>query len=231
MAASAPVLSPRLRLIADIVPPCRCVADIGTDHAYLPVYLIRQGRCQNAIATDLRPGPLKHAEATLMRYLAAEQITLRLGSGAEPLTPGEADTVIVAGMGGMVIGEMLRTGKDVFAAAEQIIFQPMTAVPELRQAILENGFSVREELLAKEDTTLYHILAVAPVPESVPYSAEELVFGRKLMENRPEHFDEYILRMRQKYQTVLKGSALSRTADAAERHNEAERLLEYLSHI
>ena len=231
MADLAPVLSPRLRLIADVVPPCDCAADIGTDHAYLPVYLIRQNRCRNAIATDLRPGPLKRAEATLCRFHTEGKIALRLGSGAEILHPGEADVIVVAGMGGLVMGEMLRTSADVFAAAKQIIFQPMTAVSELRQAISENGFSITDEYLAKEDTTLYHILVVASMPESVPYSEEELVFGRKLMENRPEHFDEYILHMRQKYQTVLKGSALSHTADAAVRHDEAMRLLNYLSHI
>ena len=117
------VLSPRLQAIADLIKPCHCMADIGTDHAYLPVWLCQNGRCDTAIAADINQGPLDRAGETVRRFQLSNRVSLRLGSGVEPLSPGEADGIVIAGMGGLLIGELLQARPQVFDQAKQILLQ------------------------------------------------------------------------------------------------------------
>jgi tRNA (adenine22-N1)-methyltransferase len=108
MRTTAPILTPRLQQIADRIQPCACVADIGTDHAYLPVFLCMTQKAEKAIASDIRKGPLARAEATILRYGMQNRVETRLGGGADTLQVGEADCIVIAGMGGLMIAEILK---------------------------------------------------------------------------------------------------------------------------
>ena len=111
-------LSPRLRSVAGLVPPGARFADVGTDHAYLPVWLLQQGIIEHALVSDLRPGPLDRARSTAARYGLAERMEFRLCDGLSGIAPAEADTIAIAGMGGETIAAILAgAGAGVSAAA------------------------------------------------------------------------------------------------------------------
>ena len=226
MRTTPPILTPRLKQIADMVQPCACVADIGTDHAYLPVFLCMTEKAEQGIASDIRKGPIARAEATILRYGMQDRVKTRLGGGAETLAVGEADCIVIAGMGGLMIAEILKANPEVFAAAGQILLQPMTAVPELRKALYEQGYTILTETLAKEEEKLYHILSVTAVNEETEPTEEEFCFGKKLLENKPEHFEEYLQKQRRKFMRMAEGLRQSKTPDAKIRLNEVERLLD-----
>ncbi len=187
-----PVLTPRLKKIADMITPCDCIADIGTDHGYLPVFLCGKGKCKTAIASDVNEGPLGRAEDTISQYKMKDRISLRLGSGAETLTPGETDAIVIAGMGGLLIGELLKASPDVFAKAKQIILQPMSSIPELREELYQMGYTIVEEVLVPEEEKLYHILSVIQKPEAETFSRIDFLLGRCLCQNKPAYFDLFI---------------------------------------
>ena len=231
MNGSVPPLSPRLSKIAELIGSCVCLADIGTDHAYLPVFMCLSGRAQCAIASDIRRGPLKRAADTVRAYHANDKISLRLGAGLETLAPDEADAVVIAGMGGILISNILDDSADKLSSADKIILQPMTAVPELREYLWQNRWSIESEVLAREEDKIYNILTVCPPTSDTPAykpTAAELYLGKALIENRPEYFTEYLHKKRVKLEKMLRG--LKRAA-SAEAHAKAEYCAKLLSEI
>ena len=120
-------LTPRLQAVAGLVPRGARLADVGTDHAYLPASLLQQGVIDTAVAADLRPGPLDRARATAERYGLTEQISFRLCDGLSGILPEEADTVVIAGMGGETIAAILSAAPWVREEGKRLILQPMSA--------------------------------------------------------------------------------------------------------
>lgn len=218
MKHTPPTLTPRLFAAAQMIGKCRCFADIGTDHAYLPIYLIMNGFCRKAIASDIGSGPLKRASDTALKY--HQNISLRLGAGLETLLPGEADAVAIAGMGGLLIAEILKEGIDKLEGAKKIVLQPMTAIPELREYLTKNGWEITDERIAKEADKLYILLSVK-VPEAQalepvenPYNELELYLGRCLINNRPKYFDELLAHSRRKLCNMVNGLKSSHLAES-----------------
>ncbi len=117
-------LTQRLKTIADLVPNGGIIADIGTDHAYLPVYLIENKIVEKAIAADINVGPLKNAEKTIKSYRYDKYIETRLGSGLTPIKTNEADTVIIAGMGGLLIRDILKESIEVVRTVKTLFYSP-----------------------------------------------------------------------------------------------------------
>lgn len=152
------MLTPRLSCIINYV-NSDTAADIGTDHAYVSIELIRSGRANYVIASDVRKGPLDIAEANIKKYGLSDRIKTRLGSGMSVLKPGEADTIIIAGMGGELICEILKAD-DITARASTLILQPMNAQYELRRYLIENGFTIEEENIENEGHRVYNIMLV-----------------------------------------------------------------------
>lgn len=153
-------LPPRLAAVASLVLPGRTVADIGTDHAYLPIALLRSGRAPAAVATDSATGPLAAARRSVAAAGLADAVALRRGWGLEPLTPGEAGTIVIAGMGGYLIRDILAARMDLAAGAERLVLQPMRDAPALRRWLWANGWVLCAERLAQEDDRFYAALAV-----------------------------------------------------------------------
>lgn len=153
-------LSPRLRMAASLVPPGTRLADIGTDHGYLPAALILEGGIPSAIAADLRPGPLARARETAVRYGLEDRLSLRLCDGLSGIGPEEADAVVIAGMGGETIAAILEAAPWVRERNIPVIVQPMSSMPDLRAWLGRNGYCIETEKLCREGETLYTALAV-----------------------------------------------------------------------
>ena len=152
------VLSGRLKLIYDMIPPCDTLSDIGTDHALIPAFTLLNSRCKKALACDIRPGPLERAERTRRKYMLVNNMELRMGSGLTPVKEHEADVIVLAGMGGILITELIQESINVAKKANCILIQPMTHQELIRPFLWENGFEIIDESLTCEGKKLYLVI-------------------------------------------------------------------------
>lgn len=159
------------------------IADIGTDHAYLPCEGISKGIIDSAIAIDVIDGPLAQAKATIADYGLADRIELRKGSGFEPLAIGEVDGVVIAGMGGKLMTHLLEDGMSVAESMELLVFQPQGGEFALRQTLLIDGFKIVDEQLIEEDGIIYTIIIAKPTKEEDYINRLDLIFGPVLRKN------------------------------------------------
>lgn len=175
------MLSKRLRAVADLVPQGVRMADIGCDHAYLPIALLKEGRVTQAIGCDINQGPLEAARLNAARAgLDASRLTLRLGDGLTALTPGEVEVVTLAGMGGGLMVEILSAAPAVVQALSRIVVSPNVAPWLLRRWAADNGWRIEQESVVADGGHYYEVFALVPVREAVPYSAAALYFGVSL---------------------------------------------------
>lgn len=176
-------LGPRLRAIAALVPEgCACLADIGTDHGYIPVSLVLEGRVRRAVAADLRALPLDHARRTAGAYGVEERVDFRLGDGLSVLRPGEADVLVVAGMGGDAIVSIL-SAAPWSRAGPLLLLQPMSKAEVLRAWLPLNGYQVFSEELVQDKGVLYPILSVRG--GEMPPASGGQAWGGFLLEGDP----------------------------------------------
>ena len=153
------------------------VADIGTDHAYLPSALILDGTINSAIAADLRKGPLENAQATVSSYSVADKIELRLSDGLTAISPDEVDDIIIAGMGGILISEILEAAPWVKNNRYKLILQPQSHDEILRGWLWDNGFEILEEASCFDDGKAYVCMSAAYSGVTEEHSQAQLLFG------------------------------------------------------
>ncbi len=217
-----PELSPRLSMVGELVPVGARLADVGTDHAYLPAALILEGKIPWAVAADLRRGPLDRARTTVREYGLTGKAAFRLCDGLTGIRPDEVDAVAVAGMGGETIAAILSAAPWVRERDLPLILQPMSSFPDLRGWLQSNGFTIAEERLAREGDTLYTALLVR-AGEMGPLSPAELWAGRNNRDPlRGGWLDMWIARVRR----ALEGMARAR--GELPRRRELEEVLEGL---
>ena len=152
-------LDKRLSSVAALVRQGSRLADIGTDHAYLPVHLVQSGVCPSAIASDIGAGPLDAARRTVTENGLTSEIALRLGDGLATVSAGEVEDIAIAGMGGETIAAILEAAPWVQNEGIRLILQPMTRAEDLRRWLLTHGFTVLEEHLIIDGRHLYPVLA------------------------------------------------------------------------
>ena len=162
MGDNLPHLTARLALVASFVRRGVPVADIGTDHAYLPVFLVNSGASPSAVASDVRQGPLDRAKLTARTYGALPKITFALADGLCGVEPSQADDVVIAGMGGELVASIISCCEWLRNPQKHLVLQPMTAQEELRKFLCENGYTIEKEAVAteKHDRKLYLVMSV-----------------------------------------------------------------------
>ncbi len=195
-------LDSRLMAIANLVRENKVFADIGTDHAYLPVYLVENGKIQKAIAADLRVGPLENAKDAVVSYGFTEQIELRLSDGLDNFKENEVEEIAVAGMGGLLISQFIERTQWLKNENIHTLLQPMTHVEELRKTLFDNGFIIDEEVVAEDDDKLYIILSVYYYCGPTAYTDLDLIVG-KLPYNNDNLSKKYLAKIYNKYNKKL----------------------------
>ncbi len=186
-------LTDRLYKIASFVTDGKRIADIGTDHGYIPVYLLKNNKIPFAILADINKGPLENARKEVRHNSLENKTDLRCGSGIEVLEKGEVDEIIIAGMGGILIADILEAKKEVAQNAEKLILQPMQAQEELRKYLLNNGYEIMEETLENEDFRIYEIMTAKYTGKNnTPEDEIYYEVGEKLLNNKNELFTEFI---------------------------------------
>lgn len=180
----------RLNCIKNMVDKCKTVADIGTDHGYVAEMLLSENICKNIIASDLNEGPLKSAIKNLSKASLSSRCSFRLGNGLEVLKEKEAETIIIAGMGGDLISEIIENNKSIAMSADYLILQPMTAVNNLRKYLFNNGFKIVDENIVKEQHFYFIIKAKKGSTEEQDNIYEEI--SKILLQKKEPLMVEYI---------------------------------------
>lgn len=213
-------LQPRLQLLADMVPEGCRLADVGTDHGYLPVWLLQRGRIQSAIAADIGAEPLAHARRTAEEY-GVEGMDFRLCDGLRDIAPDEVDTVVIAGMGGETIIAILESAAWTKDGAHTLLLQPMTKAAELRRWLSVNGYAFTEERLVWDKNYLYPVLRVNG--GVCPALTELQTLTGVLLDGDPLYAD-YLAQHIEKLLHIAKGLRRSGREDALRRAETAEAL-------
>lgn len=214
------ILSKRLMRIAECIEGADCVADIGTDHAYLPIALIRQGRAKHVIAMDVREKPLLRAKKNIEEAGMGEQITLRLSDGAEKLLPGEASMINISGMGGSLMGRIIAERPEVFQAAQALYLSPQSELSAFRRQLMELGYHIVDEWMVSEDGKYYFILQAEAGRECADYEPCELLFGRHLLNRQDQTLYAFLKHEKHIQETVLHKLMQLETKNAAIRRKE-----------
>ena len=203
-------LSKRLTAVAGLVTEGASVADIGTDHGYIPIHLIEKELSPKVIAMDINKGPLERARIHIAGYGMTDRIETRLSDGLAALAPGEVDEIIVAGMGGGLVIHILEEEKDVVSRLKGCILQPQSEIQKVREYLTEHGFQFEAEDMVKEDGKYYPMMRVVP-PANVyhaeaadgvtetgmqkkTYTEWEYLYGPLLLKNENAVLHEYLKR-------------------------------------
>ena len=214
-------LQPRLQLLADMVPEGCRLADVGTDHGYLPVYLLQRGRIRGAVAADIGAEPLAHARRTAEAY-GVTGIDFRLCDGLRDIAPDEVDTVVIAGMGGETIIAILEGAPWTKDGAHTLLLQPMTKAADLRYWLSVNGYSFTEERLVWDKNYLYPVLRVTGGGTPQALTERQALTGVAL-DNDPL-YREYLTQQADKLRRTAEGLRRSAKPDAQQRADAAEAL-------
>lgn len=199
-------LTPRLYAVASLVRGGGIVADIGTDHGYLPVYLLQTGKVKSAVAADVRKMPLKNAEKSAERYALTDKISFRLSDGLKEFSEMDADEYIFAGMGGTLIAQKLAETPWVKNPSLHFVFQPQSRAEDLRKFLFENGFETEREVAVSEGRRVYISFDAKYSGVTKPFKPSDCFIGKlPHTENAVRHLSQQLLRLKEKhdaYKTV-----------------------------
>ena len=229
-------LSPRLQIVYDMVPTCPTLADVGTDHGYLPIALLENNIVKRAIAMDINSGPLERAKGNIQAAGFLDSIELRLSNGLEKLSEGEAEVITICGMGGPLIGKIIQAGEQVAKSADCIIIEPQSDYYSLRKLLMEMGFVILDENLTCEENKIYPIIKLkyeADKNNRVSYSDEQLEYGPKIIERAPELLYRLLDKNQKEFSSILTSlNKNSSKSDAlAERCKELEHELQLIDKV
>ena len=210
-------LSQRLQAIADMVPQGAKVADVGTDHGFLPCWLAQENKVAQAIACDINAQPLALAQKNIADYAVGDVVSTRLGNGLAVIEPGEVDVVTIAGMGGNLMIEILDGAPKVVDRLRRIILQPNIGAEAVRIWAEKNRWQIVREDLIRENDRFSVIIAMEPGRSLKPMSAVELYLGPKLLEEQHPLLGLYISEEWDKAQYVLAQLAQSSTEESRRR--------------
>jgi len=197
-------ISNRLLRCASLVPAGARVADVGCDHGYLGIYLLREGVASRVTASDLRRQPLERARQNAARFGVTDKMRFVLCAGLDGVRPDEAEAVVCAGMGGETIAGILESCPWIAAGDRALILQPQASGSELRGWLGAHGFSIREERLARDGRFLYNVLLVR-FGGGAPVSPGEHYASRALLESGDPLLGEYLARVARALRTAVAG--------------------------
>ncbi len=200
-------LSVRLKTVAKYVPNGARIADIGSDHAYLPCYLAKHQKIESAIAGEVVEGPYQSAVRNVKAEGLTEMIEVRMGDGLEVIHPGEVDCITIAGMGGTLIANILEDGKEKLSTVNRLILQPNISAISIRKWLLENGWELINEEIVEEDGKIYEILVAEKGDPKRPYDNTidiQLLMGPFLLKKQDEVFKKKWLLELKNWQRINK---------------------------
>lgn len=220
-------ISKRLQCIASKIPHDVKVADIGTDHAWVPIYLVTKGVSDFVIASDVRKGPIEIANQNIRKYQLESKIHTRLGSGLTTIQPYEVDTAVIAGMGGLLMIDILEASREVVQSLDMLVLQPQLAQDEVRKWLHQNDFKIVDEDLIFEDEKWYEII-VAKKGEEQYNKPIHYVIGKRLFDKAHPLLKPFIEYRSNKYRIIMERTAKESSEHAKANYDDAkEKLKEF----
>ncbi|MEG0962845.1 MAG: class I SAM-dependent methyltransferase [Lachnospiraceae bacterium] len=224
-------LSDRLTAVAALVTEFGTLADVGTDHGYIPVFLAKEKRIERGIAMDVNQGPLLRAKEHIIQYGLEDVIQTRRSDGLEALHRNEADTIVIAGMGGGLMTRILAAGKQTAASAKELILQPQSELEAFRRFLQENKFQIVAENMIFEDGKYYPMMRVIPKAKEHMDSMSllEYRYGPLLLKEKHPVLIRYLQRQKVQKQGILKNLTECGKGDTRLRQEELQEELMNIS--
>ncbi len=207
-------LSKRLERLGCYVTEGNRLADIGTDHAYLPIALVQAGRIPSAISADVNEGPLLRAGEHIRVAGLSGQVETRLSDGLSHFQPDEADTVVIAGMGGQLIRRILEGGAQLLDSVSELVLQPQSEIHLVRGWLEENGFCISDEDIVFEEGKYYPMFRVVHGKTAERMNPAELYFGRAAVQRSPQVLLDFLERESQKDRRIMAGLSADESGQA-----------------
>ena len=218
-------LSRRLSCVAGMVTPGNRVADIGTDHAFLPILLVQEKKIPSAIAMDIGEGPLSRAREHIEKEKLTKQIETRLSDGLSAFCPNEADSIVIAGMGGSLITRILTEGRDKLSSVKELVLSPQSEVPLVRNYLIKSGLYIDKEAFIEDMGKYYSVFHVCVKHDDRNWSTEELSFGKLPLyegnETLRQFLTERIAKKESLYQSLTKRMAKKESLYQSLRESES----------
>ncbi|CAI2606942.1 tRNA (adenine-N(1))-methyltransferase [Lactobacillus kunkeei] len=225
-------LSQRLKVVADFVPQNSRVADIGSDHAYLPVYLMKQKQIEFGIASEVAKGPLDNAIQEIKAEGLSDRIDTRLADGLLSVQPEDKiDCVTIAGMGGTLIKNILENGKSHLSGDELLILQPNVGEDRLRTWLINNQYEISDETILREDGHTYEIIVAKKTDEPVKYTEQEIKFGPFLLKQHSDVFVEKWENEIERIEMVIDQMNLSKHDKPVDKINSMKKEIEEIKEV
>ncbi len=223
-------LSERLLSLARMVPAGSKVADIGTDHAFLPCYLVKQKIVSYAVGIDVNEGPFQIARQTVNDQNLSSLIDIRLGNGLLPLKAGEVDVVVIAGMGGSTMREILAQSPEIVRGLRKIIVQPMIGAEAIRFWLHEQGWVIIQEELIYEDKRVFQIIGAERGKEQ-DLNLMEACYGPLLIKQRHPLLKEIIAKDIKGLQEILDQLAKSNSREVKKKYGEFQEKMKMIKEL
>lgn len=222
-------LSRRLETIASFVPEGSAVADIGTDHGYIPIHLVQEGKAKHAIAMDVRKGPLLRAQAHIHEAGLEAHVEVRLSDGLLKLEQNEADCVVIAGMGGELIIHILEEGRGLWEGIPHWVLSPHSELDKVRRFLEEQEFFTWRETMIKEEGKFYTVMGINRTNKAGEKDEREISYryGRSLLESKDPVLKEYLKKEEEQLEQIMSGLSESQTEAAVRRMEELKLELAY----
>ena len=227
-------LSKRLKAVAELVTPGMRLADVGTDHGYIPIYLTEAGVIPSAIAMDINKGPLERAKEHIREHGLEGKIQTRLSDGLKYLQMNEADCMIAAGMGGGLVIRILSEERDTAGSLKELILQPQSEIDSVRKYLTEEGYRIVAEDMVYEDGKYYPMMKAVPCMAGageIPYSEEELEFGRVLLQQAHPVLGQFLEREMEIQNRILSALESQESVRAKKRMEEISYRIEWIRGI
>lgn len=218
-------LSERLTKVASMVTAGNCLADVGTDHGYVPIYLYERQMIPHAIAMDIRKGPLERAKLHIAESGLEDAIETRLSDGLTALEAGEADSIVIAGMGGPLMVKILSAYPEVTASAKELILQPQSEVAGVRSWLCEQNYEIIEEHMVFEDGKYYPMFKAVKNPGCRKLDSLECKFGRLEVLQEPEILKAFLYREIAAKKMILHTLTESTTEKSKDRAEEMKQFI------
>ena len=218
-------LGERLQTIAAMVPSCHTMADIGTDHGYVPAFLALSGQCRHVIASDIAKGPCQAAIETRNKYNLHSDMEIRTAPGLQGLRIGEVETVVIAGMGGVTIMGILEESPEIAASVQTFVLQPMNSANVLRHWLIHHGFRIAEEVLCKENNHIYIVIKALHTEGKQNLSFLETELGPCILDSKPGLWQEYIQSKTEQYYRLLRQMESSPVAMNSDKYKNLKKLI------
>ena len=227
-------LSKRLKAVAELVTPGMRLADVGTDHGYIPIYLTEAGVIPSAIAMDINKGPLERAKEHIREHGLEGKIQTRLSDGLKNLQMNEADCMIAAGMGGGLVIRILSEERDTAGSLKELILQPQSEIDSVRKYLTEEVYRIVAEDMVYEDGKYYPMMKAVPCMAGageIPYSEEELEFGRVLLQQAHPVLGQFLEREMEIQNRILSALESQESVRAKKRMEEISYRIEWIRGI